>query len=97
VAPGSHGEATRYDNASSCRLNSRCDRGYDSECAVLFPEMVSVAERQPNHWARSSVTVSRPAAGRRTGRGPARDEPAPDAARLLVDPWVAQQSYILWI
>jgi len=44
-------EATRYDNAKYVPVELvDATRGYDSECAVLFPEMVSVAERQPNHW-----------------------------------------------
>jgi Family of unknown function (DUF6421) len=92
-------EATRYDNAKYVPVELvDATRGYDSECAVLFPEMVAVAERQPNHWG--AIFCDREAARMRRVSARAADLLAmnlpPDAARLLVDPWVAQQSFILW-
>ncbi len=92
-------EATRYDNAKYVPVELvDATRGYDSECAVLFPEMVAVAERQPNHWG--AIFCDREAARMRRVSAQAADLLAmnlpPDAARLLVDPWVAQQSFILW-
>jgi hypothetical protein len=92
-------EATRYDNAKYVPVELvDATRGYDSECAVLFPEMVSVAERQPNHWG--AIFCDRESARLRRVASQAADLLAmnlpPDAARLLVDPWVSQQSYILW-
>jgi hypothetical protein len=92
-------EAKRYDNAKFVPVELvDATRGYDSECAVLFPEMVSVAERQPNHWG--AIFCDRESARLRRVAAEAADLLAinlpPDAARLLVDPWVSQQSYILW-
>jgi hypothetical protein len=92
-------EATRYDNAKYVPVELvDATRGYDSECAVLFPEMVSVAERQPNHWG--AIFCDRESARLRRVASQAADLLAinlpPDAARLLVDPWVSQQSYIVW-
>jgi Family of unknown function (DUF6421) len=92
-------EATRYDNAKYVPVELvDATRGYDSECAVLFPEMVAVAERQPNHWG--AIFCDRESARLRRVASRAADLLAinlpPDAARLLADPWVSQQSYILW-
>jgi hypothetical protein len=92
-------EATRYDNAKFVPVELvDATRGYDSECAVLFPEMVAVADRQPNHWG--AIFCDRESARLRRVATQAADLLAmnlpPDAARLLVDPWVSQQSYILW-
>lgn len=92
-------EATRFDNAKYIPVELvDATRGYDSECAVLFPEMVSVAERQPNHWG--AIFCDREAARLRRVVSEAADllqmNLPPDAARLLVDPWVSQQAYILW-
>jgi Family of unknown function (DUF6421) len=92
-------EATRYDNAKFVPVELvDATRGYDSECAVLFPEMVAVAERQPNHWG--AIFCDRESARLRRVASQAADLLAmnlpPDAARLLVDPWVSQQAYILW-
>jgi hypothetical protein len=92
-------EATRYDNTKFVPVELvDATRGYDGECAVLFPEMVSVAERQPNHWG--AIFCDRESARLRRVASAAADLLAmnlpPDAARLLVDPWVSQQSYILW-
>ena len=92
-------EATRYDNAKYVPVELLdATRGYDSECAVLFPEMVSVAERQPNHWG--AIFCDRESARLRQIASQAADLLAmnlpPDAARLLMDTWVSQQAYILW-
>ncbi|HTW11832.1 MAG TPA: DUF6421 family protein [Solirubrobacteraceae bacterium] len=92
-------EATRYDNPKFVPVELvDATRGYDSECAVLFPEMISVAERQPNHWG--AIFCDRESARLRRVAVQAADllqmNLPPDAARLLVDPWVSQQAYILW-
>jgi len=92
-------EATKYDNAKYIPVELvDATRGYDSECAVLFPEMVAVAERQPNHWG--AIFCDRESARLRRVSSQAADllqmNLPPDAARLLVDPWVSQQAFILW-
>ncbi len=44
-------ERTRYDNPKFVPVELvDGTRGYDSECAVLFPEMVTTAERPPNNF-----------------------------------------------
>jgi hypothetical protein len=46
-----HLERERYDNAKFVPVTFVAHTsGYDSECAVLFPETVSVAERAANHF-----------------------------------------------
>ncbi len=92
-------ETTRFDNPKFVPVELvDGTRGYDSECAVLFPEMVSVAERQPNHWG--AIFCDRESERLRRVASRAADllemNLPPDAARLLVDPWVSQQAYILW-
>ena len=63
-------------------------RGYDSECAVLFPETVAVAERQPNNFG--AIFCDRESARlRRVGDAAppicSQINLPPDAARLLAD------------
>ena len=60
-------ERTRYDNAKFVPVTF-VDRtaGYDSECAVLFPETVSVATRPPRHHF-GAIFCDREAARFRSG------------------------------
>jgi len=72
-------EATRYDNPKFVPVELVvATRGYDSECAVLFPEQVAVAERQPNNFRRDLLRPRVGAAAARGdgGCGPAADQPA---------------------
>jgi hypothetical protein len=92
-------ERTRYDNAKFVPVELvAATRGYDSECAVLFPEMVSVAERPVNNFG--AIFCDREAARLRRVAGEAAEllglNLPPDAARLLRDPEISQQAYILW-
>jgi hypothetical protein len=75
--------------------------GYDSECAVLFPEMVSTGgppTRPPNHFG--AIFCDREAERLRRIGGAAADLLAlnlpPDAARMLASPEISEQAYILW-
>jgi hypothetical protein len=73
-------------------------RGYESECAVLFPETVSVAERAPNNFG--AIFCDREAERLRRVAGDAAELLAlnlpPDAAYMLRSPAVARDAYILW-
>jgi hypothetical protein len=92
-------ERTRYDNAKFVPVELvDATRGYDSECAVLFPETVSVAERPVAHFG--AIFCDREAERLRRVAGAAADLLAlnlpPDAALLLASPAISQQAYILW-
>ncbi len=92
-------EHTRYDNAKYVPVALvAATRGYDSECAVLFPEMVSTAGRPVNNFG--AIFCDRESARLRRVGGAAADllrmNLPPDAARLLHDPEISQQAYILW-
>ncbi len=92
-------EATRYDNPKYVPVELvAATRGYDSECAVLFPEQVAVAERQPNNFG--AIFCDRESARLRRVATAAADllqiNLPPDAARLLGDPETSKQAYILW-
>ena len=92
-------EATRYDNPKFVPVELvAATRGYDSECAVLFPEQVAVAERQPNNFG--AIFCDRESARLRRVATRAADllqiNLPPDAARLLADPETSKQAYILW-
>lgn len=72
--------------------------GYDSECAVLFPETVSVAERPTNHFGaifcdRESARYRR--AVLRAAEALVIDLP-PDARAMASSPDLALETYILW-
>jgi hypothetical protein len=92
-------ERTRYDNRAyvPVELIDYTD-GYNSECAVLFPETVAVAERPPNHFG--AIFCDREAERLRRIAGTASDllgiNLPPDAARMLASPEISQQAYILW-
>lgn len=92
-------ERELYDNAKfvPVRLVDNT-AGYDSECAVLFPETVSVAERPSNHFGaifcdRESTRFRR--ATLRAAEVLAMDLP-PDALALASSPDLALETYILW-
>ena len=90
-------ERTRYQNPKFVPVELLSGtRGYDSECAVLFPEMVSVAGA-PNNFG--AIFCDREAERLRRVAGAAADllslNLPPDAARMLASPR-PQQAYILW-
>ncbi|MFL5824241.1 MAG: DUF6421 family protein [Solirubrobacteraceae bacterium] len=92
-------ERSRYQNAKFVPVELvDATRGYDSECAVLFPEMVSVGERGPNSFG--AIFCDREAERLRRVAGAAADLLAlnlpPDAVRMLASPEQTQEAYILW-
>jgi hypothetical protein len=92
-------ERSRYGNPKFVPVELvDATRGYDSECAVLFPEMVSTPERPPNNFG--AIFCDRESERLRRVAGAAADLLAlnlpPDAARMLASPELAKQSYILW-
>jgi hypothetical protein len=92
-------ERTRYDNPKFVPVELvDATRGYDSDCAVLFPEMVTTAERPPNNFG--AIFCDREAERLRRVAGAAADLLAlnlpPDAAYLLSSPELSKQAYILW-
>ena len=72
--------------------------GYDTNSAVLFPETIAVRETPAFSWG--AIFCDREAARFRAVAGAAvqilRLAPPPDAARLLVDQQLAQNTFILW-
>jgi hypothetical protein len=92
-------EAERYDNAKfvPVELVDYTD-GYDSECAVLFPETFATAERPPSHFG--AIFCDREAERFRRVCGEAARilhlDPPPDAAALLSSPRLSQQAYMCW-
>jgi hypothetical protein len=92
-------ERTRYDNEKYVPVELvDATRGYDSECAVLFPEMVSVDGRPPAHFG--AIFCDRESERLRRVAGAAADllqlNVPPDAALMLRSPEISQQAYILW-
>jgi hypothetical protein len=92
-------ERTRYDNPKFVPVELiDGTRGYDSECAVLFPETVSVAERPVNNFG--AIFCDREAERLRRVAGAAAEllglNLPPDAARMLESPALSQEAYILW-
>ncbi len=73
-------------------------RGYDSECAVLFPETVSLAQRPTNNFG--GIFCDRESARFRRSVAAAADELGldlpPDAAALVASPDLSLQTYIMW-
>ena len=92
-------EAAPYDNAKFVPV-TLVDHtaGYDSECAVLFPETVSVAGAPANHFG--GIFCDREAERfRRTVSAAAetlRVNLPPDAAALLVSEQLSRDAYELW-
>jgi hypothetical protein len=92
-------EATRYDNAKFVPVTFvDFTAGYDSECAVLFPETVTVAGTPAHHFG--AIFCDREAERfRRTIGAAARlleINLPPDAAGLLTSEPVSEQAYALW-
>jgi hypothetical protein len=93
-------EATRYDNAKFVPV-SLIDftAGYDSECAVLFPETVSVATRPEQHHF-GAIFCDREAERFRRTVGAAAQllqlNLPPDAAGLVTSKPVSEQAFALW-
>ena len=90
---------SRYDNAKYLPVELiDYTAGYDSECAVLFPETFAAAERPPAHFG--AIFCDREAERLRRVCGAAADIlhlnlPA-DAAALLRSPALSRDAYILW-
>jgi hypothetical protein len=92
-------EGTRYDNAQFVPVTFvDTTAGYDSECAVLFPETVAVDGRPVNHFG--AIFCDREAARFRRVVGDAAEllrlNLPPDAAALLRSPSLSQDAYMLW-
>jgi hypothetical protein len=94
-------EATRYDNAKFVPVEFvDHTAGYDSECAVLFPETVSIAEGKtpPNHFG--GIFCDREAERfRRVSTEAAallRLNLPPDAAALLSSAPLSRDAFLLW-
>jgi hypothetical protein len=92
-------ERTRYDNPKFVPVELvDATYGYESECATLFPETVSVAGRPVNNFG--AIFCDRESARLRRVAGEAADllqlNLPPDAACMLARPDISQQAYILW-
>jgi Family of unknown function (DUF6421) len=94
-------ERTRFDNPKFLPVQLLdATRGYrESECAVLFPETVSVVRKPTaNHFG--AIFCDREAERLRRVGGAAVDLLAlnlpPDCARMLADPELTERAYILW-
>ena len=93
-------ERSRYDNAKFVPVTFvDHTAGYDSECAVLFPETVSVAERPAaNHFG--GIFCDREAERFRRVVRHATETLGlalpPDAAALLSSAELSQDAYVLW-
>ena len=93
-------EHTRYDNAKFLPVTFvDHTSGYDSECAVLFPETVSTAER-PSDYHFGAIFCDREAERLRRAASAAADvlrlNLPPDAACLLASPELSREAYMLW-
>ncbi len=92
-------ERELYDNAKFVPVQLvDHTAGYDSECAVLFPETVSVAERPTNHFGaifcdRESTRYRRSTLA---GVDALSIDLPPDAMALASSPDLALETYILW-
>ena len=92
-------ERTRYDNPKFVPVELvDATRGYDSECAVLFPEMVSVAEPPVEQLRRDLLRPGgrAAAADRRRRRRPAGAQPSARRRADAASPEISEQAYILW-
>jgi hypothetical protein len=93
-------ERTRYDNPKfvPVTLVDYTD-GYDSECAVLFSETVSTAER-PSEYHFGGIFCDRESERFRRVCGRAADvlrlNLPPEAACLLDSPDLSREAYVLW-
>ena len=92
-------EGAGYDNAKFLPVNLvDYTDGYDSECAVLFPETFSSHERPPAYFG--AIFCDREAERLRRVAGRAAEvlqlNLPPDAACLLASPELSEKAYILW-
>jgi hypothetical protein len=93
-------ERTRYDNPKFVPV-TLVDHtaGYDSECAVLFPETVSTAER-PSEYHFGGIFCDRESERFRRVCGRAAEvlrlNLPPEAACLLDSPDLSRDAYVLW-
>jgi hypothetical protein len=92
-------EAERYDNRKFVPVTLvDYTAGYDSECAVLFPETVSVAGKPVNHFG--GIFCDREAARFRSASTRAvetlRLNLPPDASALLESEQLSRDAYELW-
>ena len=93
-------ERTRYDNAKYLPVTFvDHTAGYDSECAVLFPETFSTAER-PSDYHFGAIFCDREAERFRRVCGAAAEtlrlNLPPDAACLLSSAELSESAYMLW-
>ena len=92
-------ERSGYDNPKFVPVNFvDYTAGYDSECAVLFPETFSTAERPPSHFG--GIFCDREAERFRRVCGAAAEllglNLPPDAACLLTSPELSMDAYVVW-
>jgi hypothetical protein len=92
-------ERDRYDNAKFVPITlTDSTAGYDSECATLFPETVSIAGRPANHFG--GIFCDREAERFRRVVSAAADTVGlnlpPDAAALLRSERLSLDTYVLW-
>ena len=92
-------ERARYDNAKFVPITLVTNTaGYDSECAVVFPETVAVAGRPANHFG--GILCDREAERFRRIGSSAADllglNVPPDAAALLRSEQLSRDAYELW-
>jgi hypothetical protein len=92
-------ERDRYDNPKFVPVNLvDHTAGYDSECATLFPETFSTAERPPSYFG--AIFCDREAERLRRVAGRAAEllelNLPPDAACLLESPQLSTDAYLLW-
>jgi hypothetical protein len=92
-------EGSGYDNAKFVPVNLvDYTDGYDSECAVLFPETFASRERPPAYFG--AIFCDREAERLRRVAGRAAEvlqlNLPPDAACLLASPELSEKAYMLW-
>jgi hypothetical protein len=93
-------ERDRYDNAKFVAVTlTDHTAGYDSECAVLFPETVSVATKpEVNHFG--AIFCDRESERFRRVVGAAADTVGvnlpPDAAALIASERLSMEAYAMW-
>ena len=92
-------ERTRYDNAKFVPVTFvDTTAGYDSECAVLFPETVAVAGRPVNNFG--GIFCDREASRFRRVIGQASDllgvNLPSDASALLTSEALSRDAFLLW-
>jgi uncharacterized protein DUF6421/uncharacterized protein DUF4350 len=92
-------ERSGYDNPKFVPVNFvDYTAGYDSECAVLFPETFSTAKRPPSYFG--GIFCDREAERFRRVCGQAAEllglNLPPDAACLLTSPELSMDAYVVW-